>query len=126
MITGSLSSSVAAPIVDDVKKSTVIGKVADKLYQNNNDGAEVLGQSLTSAASIINMMQNGFDAQQLRYQLSRETTNYPWMPELVTALGDFAKNRGKYQSISDFYPQLAKVLNKYLVKEQQRHDKAMK
>ena len=135
MITGSLSSSVAAPIVDDMKKSTVIGKVADKLYQNNkqlmsnagmNDGAEVLGESLTSAASIINMMQNGYDAQQLRYQLSRETTNYPWMPELVTALGDFAKNRGKYQSISDFYPQLAKVLNKYLVKEQQRHDKAMK
>lgn len=135
MITGMLSNSMTTPLVDDVKKSTVINQVADQLYRNNlqlmrsagyNNGAEALGESLSSAASIINMMQNGYDADQLRYQLSRETTTYPWMPELVAALGDYANNRNKYQSISDFYPKLAKVLNKCLDTEKKRLDNALK
>lgn len=135
IITGMLSNSLATPLVDDVKKSTVISKVADELYQNNmqlmryagmSDGAKALGKSLASAASMINMMQNGFDTEQLKYQLSRESVRYPWMPELVTALANYANNRSKYQSITDFYPQIAKVLNEYLETEQKRIDKALK
>ena len=58
--------------------------------------------------------------------LNSSSTVFSWMPELVTALGNYAKNRGKYQSISDFYPQLAKVLNKCLDTEKKRIDKALK
>ncbi len=38
----------------------------------------------------------------------------------------YANNRGKYRSIEAFFPQIAKELNKYLQREQQRYDKALK
>ena len=135
MITGMLSNTMVDPIVEDVKKSPEINDVGNKLYQSNmqlmnnagiDNGAGAIGESLASASSIINMLQNGYDADQLKFQLSRASTRYPWMPELVTAMANYANNRSKYQSITDFYPQLAKSLNKYLQREQQRYDKALK
>ena len=75
---------------------------------------------------FISMTENGISAEQACQYLNNYSTVFAWMPELVTALGDYANNRNKYRSISDFYPQLAKVLNKYLDDEQKRLDKALK
>lgn len=135
MLVGMLSRASVAPLLEDMKKSVEMNGIGEKLYQSNkqalsnrgiNDGAAVLSESLASAASIIYMMQNGADAQSLQWQLSNKTSTFAWMPELLPVLADYANNRGKYQSISGFYPQIAKALNKYLQAEQKRYDKALK
>ena len=135
MLVGMLSRASVAPLLEDMKKSVEMNGIGEKLYQSNkqalsnrgiNDGAAVLSESLASAASIIYMMQNGADAQSLQWQLSNKTSTFAWMPELLPVLADYANNRGKYQSISGFYPQIAKALNKYLQTEQKRYDKALR
>ena len=112
-----------------------LGEVGEKLYSMNQgqmrmngiqDGKSAIAKSVTSAANLIYMMENGSSDEQVRQSLNRSSTVFAWLPELVTALGDYAKNRGKYQSISDFYPQIAKVLNKCLETEKKRLDKALK
>ena len=130
-----LSSVSVAPLLDDVKKAVGMNEIGEKLYQSNkhvlsnrgiNDGTAVMSESLANAASIIYMMQNGADAQSLQWQLSNKASTFAWMPELISALADYANNRGKYQSIGGFCPQIAKALNKYLQAEQKRYDKALR
>lgn len=135
MITGMAGGTAAAALSDGVKKSAAINEVGNKLYQDNrqamlnvglDNGASVMGESLVSAASIINMIENGNRAEEVARQLSHGGARYPWMPELVTVLLGYANNRGKYRTICDFFPQIAKELNKYIQREQQRYDKALK
>lgn len=135
MITGMAGRSATGMLSDGVKKSAVINEVGNKLYQDNepamqnvglDNGASVMGESLVSAASIINMIENGNRAEEVARQLSHEEARYPWMPELVTVLANYANNRGKYRTIEAFFPQIAKELNKYIRREQQRYDKALK
>ena len=135
MLVDMLSSVSVAPLLEDMKKAVGMNEIGEKLYQSNkhvlsnrgiNDGTAVMSESLANAASIIYMMQNGADAQSLQWQLSNKASTFAWMPELVSALADYANNRGKYQSISGFCPQIAKALNKYLQAEQKRYDKALR
>lgn len=90
-------------------------------------GSDVLGQSIEGAAYVIYMMENGASPEEVRMALQeRMYYGYTWMPELVNALLDYTAHRNKYPTINDFYPQLAKVLNKYIDNEQKRRDKALK
>lgn len=123
------------PLIGNESMTGALGEVGEKLYSMNQgqmrmngiqDGKSAIAKSVTSAANLIYMMENGSSDEQVRQSLNRSSTVFAWMPELVTALGDYAKNRGKYQSISDFYPQIAKVLNKCLETEKKRLDKVLK
>lgn len=123
------------PFIGNENMTGALSEVAEKLYSMNQgqmqmngiqDGKSAIAKSIAAAANFIFMMENGSSAEQARQYLNNYSTAYAWMPELVTALGDYAKNRGKYQSISDFYPQITMVLSKHLQKEQQRIDNALK
>lgn len=126
----------SVPLLHDIiKQSAEINEIGQQLLQSNKnlagnysitDGASVIGTSLASAASIVYMIQNSYDKQHVFWQLSRETSTYPWMPDLVVALGEYANNRNKYKSISDFFPNLVTVMNRYLQDEDSRYGKALK
>lgn len=121
-------------LIGNESMTDALSEVGEKLYSMNQgqmmngiqDGKSAIAKSITSAANLIYMMENGGSVEQARQSLNSSSTDFAWMPELVTALGDYANNRNKYQSISDFYPQLAKVLNKCLDTEKKRLDKVLK
>ena len=133
MITGMLSGSVDQSSDENL---ALLGEIGTKLLSNNlllgynygiNDGQTLMNKSLEEAAKIVFMMESGSTAQQVGQQLARNiSSGFSWMPELVNALCDYTSHRNKYKTISDFYPQIAKVLNKYLDNEQKRLDKALK
>lgn len=123
------------PLIDNESITGALNEVGEKLYNMNQaqmqmngiqDGKSAIAKSIVAAANFISMTENGISAEQACQYLNNYSTVFAWMPELVTALGDYANNRNKYRSISDFYPQLAKVLSKYLQREQQCYDKALK
>ena len=134
MMVRTLSDSSVPLLCDDVKESAEIDEIGRRLLKSNknlssdygiSDGASVIGESLASAASIIYMIQNRYDTNHVFWQLSRETATYPWMPDLVVALGEYANSRDKYHAISDFFPKLATVMNRYLQDENSRYGKAL-
>lgn len=123
------------PLIDNESITGALSEVGEKLYNMNQaqmqmnriqDGKSAIAKSIVAAANFISMTENGISTEQACQYLNSYSTVFTWMPELVTALGDYANNRSKYRSISDFYPQLAKVLSKHLQKEQQSYDKALK
>ena len=86
-----------------------------------------MNNSIEKAAEIIYLMQNGGSANHVGYLLSNDlASGFAWMPELVTALRDYANHRNKYKTLNDFYPQIAKVMEKYLDAQKKRLDKALK
>lgn len=136
MITGMLNGSLDQPSVEEDKNLALLGEIGTRLLSDNpmlgynygiRDGQALMNMSMEKAANIIFMMENGSTVQQVGQQLARTiSSGFSWMPELVNALRDYTSRRNKYKTINDFYPQLAKVLNKYLDNEQKRLDKALK
>lgn len=136
MITGMFNSSVDQSSVNEDKNLALLGEIGTRLLNNNpmlgynygyNDGSTLMNASQGAAAKIVFMMENGKTTQQVGQKLASEmSSGYTWMPELVAALRDYASHRNKYKTINDFYPQIVKVMNKYLDTEQKRLDKALK
>lgn len=86
-----------------------------------------MNNSIEKAAEIIYLMQNGGSANHVGYLLSNDlASGFAWMPELVTALRDYTSHRSKYKTLNDYYPQIAKVMEKYLDAQKKRLDKALK
>ena len=89
--------------------------------QNYNNWQTVVNESIVRAAVIICMMENGFSEQQIQKELfDHIVRDFRWMPELVSALRTYIKQRDKYPSLNDFYPEIARTLNDYLKREQER------
>ena len=118
------------------KNAALLDKVGNRLLDNNqwlknrygySDGMSAMNNSIEKAAEIIYLMQNGGSANHVGYLLSSDlASGFAWMPELVTALRDYANHRNKYKTLNDFYPQIAKVMEKYLDAQKKRLDKALK
>lgn len=136
MITGMLNGSVDQSSANEEKNLALLGEIGTKLLSNNpmlgynygfSDGKALMNSSIEKAANIIFMMENGSTTKQVGQQLARDiSSGFTWMPELVNALRDYTSHRSKYPTINDYYPQIAKVLNKYIDNEQKRLDKALK
>lgn len=128
--------SFVNPIIDDEKNAKLLGDVPQRLFEQDEntmseqaytDGRIVFNESVVRAATVIYLMENDFSAEEIRADLTENITcGFRWMPELVTALRDYTSHRSKYPTLNDFYPQVAKVLKKYLDNEQKRLDKALK
>ena len=52
--------------------------------------------------------------------------DFLWMPELVTTLRYYTKHRNRYKTLGDYYPEIAKCLEKYLKEEMKRIEKSLK
>jgi len=128
--------SFVNPIIDDEKNAKLLGDVPQRLFEQDEntlseqaytDGRIVFNESVVRAATVIYMMDNGFSAEEVQTEMmSNLTCGFKWIPELVAALRDYTANRSKYPTLNDFYPQIAKVLKKYLDKEDKRIEKTLK
>jgi len=89
--------------------------------QNYNSWQTILNEGIVRAAVINYMMENGFDNQHVqREMLDQVVRDFRWMPELVSALRNYIGSRSQYPTLNDFYPEIARTLNEYLKKEQER------
>jgi hypothetical protein len=124
------------PLIEEEKNAKLLGDIPQKLFEHDEntmsqqaypEGKIVFNESIVRAATIVYMMENGFSSDEVRTELMDQLSRgFVWMPELVTAMRDYSSHRNKYKTLNDFYPQIAKVLNKYLDAEQKRIDKALK
>ena len=136
MITGMLNGSLDQSSAKEDKNLALLGEIGTRLLSDNpmlgynygfSDGQALMNKSMEKAANIIFMMESGSTAQQVGQQLARDiSSGFSWMPELVNALRDYPSHRNKYKTLNDYYPQIAKVMEKYLDTEKKRLDKALK
>jgi hypothetical protein len=136
MITGMLNGSLDQSSAKEDKNLALLGEIGTRLLSDNpmlgynygiRDGQTLMNKSMEKAANIIFMMESGSTAQQVGQQLARDiSSGFSWMPELVNALRDYTSHRNKYKTLNDYYPQIAKVMEKYLDTEKKRLDKALK
>ena len=89
--------------------------------QNYNSCQTIFNESIVRAAVIIYLMDNGFSEQQIQKEMFEQIVrDFRWMPELVSALRLYNTQRDQYPALNDFYPEIARCLNEYLKKEQER------
>ena len=127
--------SFVNPLIETEKNAALMGDIPQRLLEQNSNmmaqqaygvGNTVFNESVVRAATIIYMMENGYSPEDVQSELvSHIARGFKWMPELVAALRDYNANRGKYPTLNDFYPQVAKVLRNYLNTEDKRIDKVM-
>jgi len=92
--------------------------MAQQAYKNV---PTVINESIVRAAVIIYMQDNGFTAEQIKAEMDEQIgRSFLWMPELVGSLCDYSKHRKRYKTLSDYCPEIAKCLDKYVKKEEKR------
>lgn len=125
------------PLLDNAANTAMIEKVGRKLFQLSryaieeqayNDWRIVINESIVRAAVYIylldNKLVNRSTSQIMFNEMYRE--GFRWMPELVAALRNYSSNREQYKTLNDFYPEIARCLNKYVDDETGRLVKALK
>jgi hypothetical protein len=97
--------------------------MSNQAYRN---ATTVINESIVRAAVIIYMQENGFSAEQIKSEIYEQIArDFLWMPELVTALRHYSKHRSRYKTLDDYYPEIAKCLEKYLKVETGRIENAL-
>ena len=122
--------SFVNPLMDDAENQRLLLTTGKFLYtlsrrammaQAYSNETTVLNESVVRAAVILYMQENGFDAKAVGNELSDQIScGFNWMPELLTVLRYYTKNRDTYKTLKDYYPEVAKCLNEYVTKERQR------
>ena len=135
MITGMLNRYTSQTPSTEEKNAALISQIGDKLISKSPwlrdsfgfpDGLTLVDKCVDEATNIIYLRESGSSQQASQKLANYLSSGFSWMPDLVTALGDYAAHRNKYPTINDFYPQIVKVLEKSMDKEQKRIDKALK
>ena len=116
--------------------SDILESVGQKLYrmsyrsmsqQAYKNVSTVINESVVRAAVIIYMQDNGFTPTQIEAQLSEQIDRgFLWMPELVGSMSKYSKHRNRYSTMSGYYPEIVKCLNKYATKEKKRQEKSLR
>jgi hypothetical protein len=128
--------SFVNPLLDDAVNTSIMQDTGQKLFhlsqpammrQAYNEWKTVINESLVRASVIIYLIDNGFNRRIANNVLTTEMTNngFLWMPELVSALRQYAISRKKYRTLNDYYPEIARCLSKYLDTETSRITKAL-
>ena len=113
----------AATLIHEFNHSFVNPLMSNQAYRN---ATTVINESIVRAAVIIYMQENGFSAEQIKEEMYEQIArDFLWMPELVTALRHYAKHRNRYKTLGDYYPEIAKCLEKYLKVETGRIENAL-
>ena len=118
--------SFVNPLLDNGDNAKAMQEVGQRLFQSSKAAMEqqhyddwhiVINESLVRAAVIIYFYENGFN-QFAMNMLNIETmqNGFPWMLDVVSALRYYATHREQYSTLNDFYPEIARFLNKYNMK----------
>jgi hypothetical protein len=112
-----------------------LGPIGEKLLKRHYRGmsnqayknaATVINESVVRAAVIIYMQENGFTAEQLKFEMYEQISrDFLWMPELVSAMRHYSKYRNQYKTLGDYYPEIIKCLENYLKGETKRIEGAL-
>ena len=108
------------------KLEPIGGKLQKRYYRNMSNqayknAATVVNESIVRAAVIIYMQENGFTDEQVNDEMDEQIArDFLWTPELVTALRYYSKHRNRYKTLGDYYPEIAKCLEKYYDSETKR------
>lgn len=87
----------------------------------------LVNESVVRAAVICYMADNGFSRKEIQDELYEQIArDFKWMPELVSALHQYARHRSRYPTLADYYPEIAKVLAKYAARERKRIEAGMR
>ena len=115
------------PLLENLANAKAMQDVGQKLFllsqsamesQHYNDWHIVINESLVRAAVIVYFYEHG------HHQFALSTLNietmgngFPWMLDVVTALRYYAAHREQYPALNDFYPEIARCLDKYISDE---------
>ena len=115
------NATLLEPIGEKLLKLSFRG-MSSQAYRN---APTVINESIVRAAVIIYMQENGFTAEQVKAEMNNQIAcAFHWMPELVATMRYYTKHRNRYQTLADYYPEIAKCLNEYLKTEEKRINKA--
>ena len=114
--------SFVNPLLEKAENEKAMQEVGQKLFQRSqsamkqqayNDWHIVINESLVRAAVIVYLYENGFN-QFVSSMLNVETmqNGFPWMLDVVSALRYYSTHREQYPTLNDFYPEIARFLNK--------------
>ena len=128
--------SFVNPLIENEKNAARFGDIPQRMLDQNynimsqqayGEGKTVFNETIVRAATVIYMMEHGYSSDEVLAEIKENMTRgFTWMPETVAALRDYSSHRGKYPTLNDYYPKIAKVLDKYLNQQQERFDKALK
>ena len=114
--------SFVNPLLEKTENEKAMQEVGQRLLQLSqsamkqqayNDWHIVINESLVRAAVIVYIYENGFN-QFVSSMLNVETmqNGFPWMLDVVSALRYYSTHREQYPTLNDFYPEIARFLNK--------------
>lgn len=101
-------------------------KWAMSLAQAYGSSRTVMNESVVRAAVLVYLQENGFSMDQIKTQMYEEIARgFTWTPELFNALQYYSSHREQYRTLNDYYPEIAKCLDKYVAKERERIDQSI-
>ena len=116
--------SFVNPLLDKAENAKTMQEVGTGLFQlsqsvmeqlHYNDWHIVINESLVRAAVIVYFYEHGYNKFAVN-TLTIETLGkgFPWMLDVVAALSYYSAHRDQYPTLNDFYPEIARCLNKYI------------
>ena len=116
--------SFVNPLLDNGDNAKAMQEVGQRLFQSSKAAMEqqhyddwhiVINESLVRAAVIVYYYEHGINNFATN-MLTIETMNngFPWMLDVVAALRYYSTHREQYPTLNDFYPEIARFLNKYV------------
>ena len=113
------------PLLDNATNAATMQAPGQKLLQLAQSAMEtqhypewqiVINESIVRAAVVLYMHEQGFQQQMVLNVLAFQMMNegFPWTLDVVSALNYYAAHRNQYKTLNDFYPEIARSLDKYI------------
>ena len=129
--------SFVNPLLDNAANRAMMEKIGTKMLQFAQPAMErqdynkweiVINESIVRAAVYVYLKDYNLVSRGTVYYMMEEVWHkgFQWIPELVGCLRDYTTQREKYQTLNDYYPEIAKCLTKYINNEGNRLQNALK
>lgn len=113
------------PLLDNEENAKLMEPIGQKLLELSQETMKlqaygewqiVINESIVRASTIIYSQDAGYRSEtpKILMELDTKRNGFPWMPQLVDCLRNYANNRDKYKTLNDYYPEIAKCLQKYI------------
>ena len=112
------------PLLDNEENAKLMEPIGQKLFELSQEAMKqqaytqwqiVINESIVRASTLIYAQDAGYKPEVIKNLMNIEiNSGFPWMPQLVDCLRNYANNRDKYKTLNDYYPEIAKCLQKYI------------
>lgn len=81
---------------------------------------DIISESLVRAAVVCYLKDHNYPSQDVIHEIKQQMQrNFRWMPQLVTLLTSYQKQRDTYPTFEAFYPEIIRFFNHYVDQEEQ-------